>query len=455
MANLRPAGIPALTLALAAFGCFGDPPRTGSGTDDSAEAGSGTTTGTETSSTGEPETTLGTLEGSGESSGDPPCDPETSECVGPGETMWTIELGDAGNDGTYTVVVDGQRVVVGGELASGGGSVPWMVELDLADGTERWSEAGEVGEGLSVVRGLATVGDGVVAGVGSVEGMPTSGAGWLDVRDSMGAQIAAHRYTNATNSFLIGAAVTGGHLWAAGFASDTGDPAQGYPLLLSYQPQGENAWALDFDSLLTGQLSMFEGALFDVAFTPTGDLIAVGYVLNDGQDAVIMQFTAGGDYVDTPVTIGGEYDDGFVGVEIDSDGSGVAVGRDEKGQAISDVLIVPFQFGDSLVAGAARTWSDTPFASANEFARDGDALFIAVGTSHDPELLGPGFDSEIVRFDGDAAEPTWVVPFAADSPGRDYAADVALAPDDTIVVCGVFTPEGTGNGDGWVRRLKR
>jgi hypothetical protein len=67
VADLRPAGIPALTFALAAFGCFGDPPSTGEDTDDSAEAGSGTTSGTETPSTGDPETTLGTLEGSGES----------------------------------------------------------------------------------------------------------------------------------------------------------------------------------------------------------------------------------------------------------------------------------------------------------------------------------------------------------------------------------------------------
>jgi hypothetical protein len=330
-----------------------------------------------------------------------------------------------------------------------------MVSVALGDGAENWQATGDNGEGGAVTRGVAAVGDGRVAGVGTVNETMFGSSKWLDVRDASGGTIATDSIMPTTVTLLLGAALSNDRLWMTGFASHSSDPQQPFPLLLSYHTAGGAAWTLDYNSIDTAELESFEGATFDLAFTGLGDIIAVGYIVGSGQDAAILHFTASGELLDSVLDIGGEFDDGFTAVALDPDGSAVAVGRDGTSAGTADLLIYRFSVGDSVVAGEAMTWGDAPYTSVNGLARDGETLFLAAGTSADPALSGPAFDTAIIRWDGDATEPTWVQTYAPDAPGRDYGSDVALAPDDTIVVCGVMTPEGSTEGDAWVRRIAR
>ena len=449
-----------LVFALVAPGCLAGPPDVGAGETDESDSDPGSTSAveTETSPSSTSATSVGTTEATSvEESGSSgePCMLGDPGCAAPGETIWNAVFGGAGNDGAYSMVVEGDAVVVGGEWTMGASNVPWMLSVALDDGAQNWQAMADNGEGGAVTRGIAALGDGRVAGVGTVNETMLGSSTWLDVRDGSGGTIASHSFMPTTVNWLLGAALSNDRLWMTGFASHTSDPQQPFPLLLSYHTVGGSAWTLDYNSVDTGELESFEGATFELAFTGLGDIIAVGYVIGNGQDAAILHFTSDGQLLESLLDIGGDFDDGFTAVAMDPDGSAVAVGRDGTSPTTADVLIYRFSVGDSVVPGEATTWGDGPFTSVNGFARDGDTLFLAAGTSTDPALSGPSFDTAILRWDGDATEPTWVQTYAPDSPGRDYGSDVALAPDDTIVVCGVMTPEGSTEGDAWVRRIAR
>jgi hypothetical protein len=456
MTSSRVVGRAALAFVFVGYGgCFADPlpVEIGSTEGSGDESGSGSsdagTTGLPGSEDGE-DTIAGSGGGSDDTGGCVVGDPG---CLTPGATVWTVVLGGDDNDGAYAIAIDDDQIVVAGEEGTPGGSAPWLARLE-ADGATLWTHATAVGEGSNTLRDVVAVGGGDAAAVGSL----AAGAqiqGLFEARDVTGASIVSTSYSGADIVALLGmTADDEGAIWAVGSAS-FGRSAPAEPLVLHYVPAA-GGWSVDFSSVESGALGSFEGALFGIDHAPNGELVAVGHLRDGGpSDAAILRFSAGGELLDTPVTFGGPDADDFIGVAVDAEGRGVAVGRRGNGPTGSEILIVRFELGDVLAATSEHTWGDAPFTVANGFARDGDTIFIAAGTSADPSLTAASFDSAILRWDADESEPTWVVPLEADSPGRDFASDVALAPDGTLVACGVLTPVDGENGDAWIRKLAR
>lgn len=455
MTSSRVVGRPLLGVVFVVVGCFADPlpVELGSTAETGDERGSGSSDAATTDEAGSDDgddTIAGSAGGSDDTGG---CVAGGPDCLAPGATVWTVVLGGENNDGAYAIAIDGDQTVVAGEEGTPGGSAPWLARLD-ADGATSWTRATEVGEGTNVLRDVVAVGGGDVAAVGSLAaGVQIQGL--LEARDLAGASIASISYSGADVVALLGMiADDDGAIWTVGSAAfGRSEPAQ--PLVLHYLPAAEG-WSVDFSSVETGALGSLEGALFAIDHAPNGDLVAVGHLRDGGPpDAAILRFSAGGELLDTPATFGGPDADDFTGVSVDAEGHGIAVGRRGIGPTGSEILLVRFELGDVIAATAEQTWGDAPFTVANGFARDGDTIFIAAGTSADPSLSAASFDSAILRWDADASEPAWVVALEDDSPGRDFASDVALAPDGTLVACGVLTPAGSENGDAWIRKLAR
>jgi hypothetical protein len=302
-----------------------------------------------------------------------------------------------------------------------------------------------------VLRGLTVV-DGRLVGVGSSQSGATvrASAHWFA---SDGAASWSDWQQPGGNSYMLAALPDASGFWSIGYWMVGPDQLQ--PLLLHYAGDG-SGFALDWSSADVGVLADIEGQLFDADVAPSGDLVIVGsFQTGTSHDAGVLLVSAGGDLVDGPVLVGEGYEDGFVEVDVADDGSVVAVGNIGTGPTAWDMLIARFTVEGSIQPGPTTTWGDAAFTHANGFARDGDALFVALGTSDDPNLSAASFETSILRWDGDATEPTWTVPFADDSPNRDYGSDVELAADGTIVACGVMTPAGTENGPAWVRKIVR
>jgi hypothetical protein len=304
------------------------------------------------------------------------------------------------------------------------------------------------------MRGVAAVAGEGVAGVGSANA-GSDPHGLFEVRDDTGASVALLPFQANTTDFLLGVVAGPNSALAVGLTSPLGDGSMATPLLIGYRLDGPGNWVFDWASSDTGQLDGFVGQLFDVATLPDGSIVAVGSIIagDETSDAGVMLFAPGGDYVDGPAIVGEGHDDDFTGVGVGEDGSVIAVGRLGSDGGGARLLIARFTVGNSIESDWTRTWGETVFSNANGVARDGDALFIAAGTAEDPS--SGELDTAILRWDGDADAPTWVVPYAEDSPGLDFAGDVALGPESTIVACGAFTPPGADTTDAWIRKLHR
>jgi hypothetical protein len=447
MTELRPRRFGSLG-ALVVAGCFQDPPPADSTGSEGDSGGASTSVATADTTAGESEG--GSVDGA--SSGGP-CAQEDPTCVEPGETIWEVLVGGAGHDAAYTLIVDDDGdVVVAGEYASGGGSDPWFTRFD-ADGNEAWSYPTASGEGVDAIRGLALMGGGVVLGVGW-QHVTTTGDAYVEARDASGTTVASTTYDGGADDFLISVLRRDDSLFSVGFMqlADTSEPT---PLLLRHAIDAD-ALLLEHASVEHGTFDGVEGQLFGVAAAPNGNLVVVGALRGraGSYDASVQIVSPEGTLVSDPVTFGGsEYDDFYV-VDVDETGSGVAVGRSISDVG-SEILMVHFTVdGDTVSSQWEYSWTEAPFTYANGFTRDGDTVFIATGTTTDP-AVPEAYDAMILRWDGTASEPTWTVPFAADAPHRDYASDVALSPDGTLVACGVVSPDENDLGDAWIRKLAR
>lgn len=425
-------------------GCFTDPPGASTDID----------TGDSTSSADPADATVDASDGSSASVDEGstgPCAPADPACVGPGETIWEHAFGGAGHDAVYDLIVDENGdVVLAGEYGAAGGSEPWFARFD-ADGNAAWSEPTALGEGADAIRGLARMGAGDILGVGW-QHVATTNDAYLETRDASGTTVASTTYDGGADDYLVSVLRREGSLFGVGFMQLVG-ASEPTPLLLRHAIDG---LALEHSSVELGTFADVEGQLFGIAAAPNGNLVVVGTVRGpDGSyDASVQLVTPEGAMVGAPSTFGGPIDDDFFVVDVDETGSGIAVGRSTSDEG-SEVLMLHFTVdGDTVSEVWQYSWTEAPFTYANGFARDGDTVFIATGTTTDP-AVGAAYDAMILRWDGRAGEPTWTVPFAEDWPYRDYASDVELAPDGTLVACGVVSTDEADQGDAWVRKLAR
>jgi hypothetical protein len=450
-----------LALALAPASCLTDVPglaaETETETDGSDDATSPTSapgsTGADDDADADADASAeGTVDDSDGSSDGTPCEDGDPECMDPGEAVWTVVLGEAGYDAAYALAVDGDRVLVVGERNSvGADSAPWSVRLAGADGAMQWERVSSANPGHSDLRGIVPMGDGRSIAVGNVPGESVKTAGYMEARDDAGESGFAPTYEYANTNYLLGVlADDAGGFHAVGY---TGEPPGSIPLVLHYSANMSGGWEYDISSDDLGVFG-FEGQLFGLDHAPNGNLVIVGArVVGDNSDAMVLVTNPQGDLLDEYMT-GGAMDDGFVDVDVDADGLGVAIGRTATGDDSGEVLMLHFTLGDSLVSDWEHSWSEVMSTNANGFARDGDTVYIAAGTLDDPKDF-TAYDSLVIRWDGENEEPTWAVPFEPDMAGRDYAMDVALYDDATIVACGVLTPDDADVEDAWIRRLAR
>lgn len=460
----RPIALGVLALGLVPAGCLTDAPALEEETDTSSDTDVGTEDAT--SPTSAPEDTGtdadadadatasadGSSDGTDGSNDDAPCDDEDPECMDPGATVWTFVSNVPGYDAAYAIAAEGDRVLVVGERNAGRtNSAPWAAQLAGADGSVAWDMVASVNVGHSDLRAVVAVDADRSLAAGNTPGESVKAAGYLEGRDAAGESGFTHSYSGISNTnYLLGLLLDdAGGFHAVGY---TGDFPESTPLLLHYTMGAGNSWNLDTSSDDTALFADYQGQLFGVDVAPNGNLVLVGSrSVGDFSDAMVLLTTPDGQVVDESFT-GGDLHDGFVDVDVDAAGNGIAVGRVGTEGDNGDLLMLHFTVGDALEPGWEHAWGDAISTNPNGFARDGDTVFVAAGMLDDPD--DPyAYDSLVLRWDGDAAEPTWAVPFEASMPGGDYAMDVALFDDETIVACGVVT--GKDDQDAWVRRLAR
>lgn len=455
-----------IALTLAPSACFSDAPdlegeseteTDATGGDDDDDDGTSPTSAPESTADGDADADAdasadGTIDDSDGGTDSGPCEGDEPECLDPGDTVWSVVLGEAGYDAAYALAVDGDRVLVVGEREiSGGDTSPWTARLSGVDGTVEWEQGTNASAGHSDLRAVVAAGDGRSVAAGNIPSESVTTAGYLEHRNDAGESGWTNTYTYADTNYLLGLALDD----AGGFhaVGHTGDFPGAVPLLLHYADDGGGGWQQDFSS---DELATFgvEGQLFGLDHAPNGSLVIAGARMSGAtSDAWLVMIGPEGSVIDEHST-GGPMNDGFVDVDVDADGNGVAVGRSATGESSGELLVLHFAVGDALEPGWEHSWGEAMSTNPNGFARDGDALFIAAGVLDDPKDF-TAYDSAVIRWDGEADDPTWVVPFETDMPGRDYAMDVALYDDETIVACGVVTPDDGDVEDAWIRRLAR
>ncbi len=396
----------------------------------------------------------GSSDGSDGSNDDAPCEDADPQCMDPGETVWTFVSGAPGYDAAYAVAVEGDRVLVVGERNAGRtNSAPWAAELAGADGNVTWDQVAPANVGHSDLRAVVPVDADRSLAVGNTPGEGVKTAGYVESRNAAGESGFSHSYSGIANTnYLLGLVLDdAGGFHAVGYS---GALPESTPLLLHYTPGAGNGWNYESSSEDTAAFSDYPGQFFGVDIAPNGNLVLVGSrALGDFSDAMVLLATPDGQVLDEYVT-GGDQHDGFVDVDVDAEGNGIAVGRIGTSGDNGDMLMLHFTVGDALEPGWEQPWGDAISTNPNGFARDGDTVFVAAGVLDDPD--DPyAYDSLVLRWDGEAAGPTWAVPFEVGMPGGDYAMDVALFDEDTIIACGVVTADGGDDQDGWVRRLAR
>jgi cysteine-rich repeat protein len=364
---------------------------------------------------------------------------------------WTvIEDGDGLDDAAFAVVVDaeGMVTVAGAQHVEANDGNPWVARYDAA-GVPQWSDTTDVGSGNDLYRGLAVTDGGGVVGVGSYHSGQLRA--WIHAHGADGSPGWDHTFSlGEEDASFVGLTVRDdGGLVAVGSIAD----GPGFtPLVASYDYAGPD-WSEGQSSANTGSFVGTVGELFAVAALGDGTFVAVGYVAamtDAGSDAMAVWFDLDGTVI-SQASFGGADDDDFVDVAVVGDVVH-AVGRRGGGEGISEVWLVRLSIEANITIAWEGAWSDQAFNVANALAVRDDARFIVGSTN--TALDAEGFDARVLRWDGDADAPTWVAPFADDSPGLDYANDVALAPDGTIVVCGVVTPRGAEDTDAWIRKLE-
>ncbi|MFO0636247.1 MAG: hypothetical protein U0168_25735 [Nannocystaceae bacterium] len=427
--------------------CFGEAPQDGGGShasstgSESGSSGDASSEGTGSSST---DPTLG--DGSGDSSGSGCGD----DCPEPGTAIWTLVEGGQGNDyaGGVAEVADGFVVV--GSRATDGDSLPWTLGVS-ADGQMRWSESSGVALGPGNLRRVAAIGAWSVA-----VGQARSGdleLGYLEARDGDGVLSWSQSVTEQSYGVLLGVMPLGDGFRAFGLMSSRPGGGSSNSLLRDYVPTRPGQFEPD-PAQVPEQLPAVE--LFAGQPLGNGLVVAVGLTRElDPPSAAIMVLDPDGTLHDQVYTHSGEGEQVFSSVVVRDDGVIVAAGHAFGASGSGgQLLLVRYGLGDDLVLEplSETSWGDRPFAIANALAVDGNAVFVGAGVS-DAAGASVTYDAAIMRYDGDASDPSWVVPYAQDSPGRDYVSDLLIASDGTLVACGVYSPDGDDVGDIWVRKL--
>lgn len=433
--------------------CFKDAPSIGTSDATQSDSGSsdGSTDGPSTSN--DPTITTQADDSSDTSTASTDDGPSCSDppCVEPGTALWTTILGEAGSDGAYSVLVQDDAVFAFGERAQGGGTDPWMGRLAIADGSVEWESTSPSNEGITVLRG-ATIINGTLVAVGATEAGGIYN-GFFQAGSTTGSALFDVALGELGTAFLLDVIPSVDGAIAVGWF----DAGVGLEPWLVELVGDEGQWTLQRDSHDEGTFLDMQGALFSVVARGDGSMVAVGFETNAASnDAVVMLLSPAGGPVGTPLVVGGAADDDFTQIGLVDDNTAIAVGRQSTEGNDSQIAIATVGLtgeGPSMVE--MRLWTDGASMVANGMANDGDTVFIAAGLSDNPDLPAEAFESRVMRFDAGQDTPTWVAPFEVDSPGRDYAADVAIVDDETIVVCGVATTGDDAGGNLWVRRIQR
>lgn len=369
-----------------------------------------------------------------------------------GLPYWTvIDEGEGSRGGAYVVIAatDGDVVVGGARGSSATTSDPWVARYD-ADGGVRWSDAMAAGEGNDVIRGLAAIDDGVVA-VGAFDPVVGQHHGLVRVFDDDGAMLWSDDYWyEPTQVVLLGVAGREAGGW---FAAGTAiEDATSTSALLRYDGQAD--WSRAVSTVEDGSFEGHFGTIFAIVEDPTGRALAVGSDYTSGNGIGHTQAWAALLQPDGSVLresyFGGEGDDDLVDVVLMGN-TAYAVGRLGGFGESSQAWLVRLQVDDMIQVSWQATWSDASFTVANGLATNGSTHYVAAATS--PGGTPEGYDARILRWEDGADVPTWVVPFEDDAPGSDFASDVAIASDGTVVAVGAVTPAGTSDRRAWVRKL--
>lgn len=376
------------------------------------------------------------------------CEPDCSAT--PGSPLWTVIYdGGVGHDGAYALAVDGKGNVVvgGGQAISATDNDPWVALYD-SDGEEYWSNTISIGSGDDVVRGLGSAAGRVIT-AGSFSVNADSSDGFAQVFASDGTPGWNETFDVGVNDYFIGVGVDPDGFFTAGILDDgSGDTR---PVVLHFLDNGGD-YSQNVSTEDTLAFAGRLGGFLAVTATPDGGALVVGFDNEGGaSDALAAVLDAEGNLVgETGVFDCGSGDSDFTDVAFNADGTAQVVGRCGLSGELTSLWTARLAIAGGITMQWDATYDAGPFTAANGFARDGDVSFIAGSTE-----TGGEFDTIVLRWDGEAAEPTWVVPFAESSPGVDYAIDVALSPDDTIIAAGVVTQEGSDTSDGWVRKLAK
>lgn len=434
----------------ASAGCFEQAPSIGDGgsSDGSGSASEESATGSSMSngSSGSP---TSSPDGSGSESDSTGECPDGDCMPSSGETIWTVVQDEAFNIGIYTVVVTGEGDIVAGGAVLDENEVPrpWLGRY-APDGTLSWTETSVAAGGRAHYRGLIALDDGRVVGVGGVVTGGELDDAWLRAVDADGEVVWQHELqTGSSTTYLLGVAPrSGGGLMAVGSASDTEGTR---PFVATFEPM-QDGWQQGVHSEDSQEYVGTYGTMFSLV-SRGNEFVVVGFTqqVSDGpSDAAVWRIDDNGYSIPPVATFGGEGDQDFVDI-VDDGGVLHVLGRTGMGD-VSAVRLARLGVGDSIVLEWEKTWSDLPFNVGNGLAVSGGVRYVAASTNMGQD--SDGFDTRVLRWDGEENMPRWAMPFADPSPGLDYAADVAVAPDGTIVAVGPVTPAG-GNVDGWIRKL--
>lgn len=366
-----------------------------------------------------------------------------------GYPLWTVVQDETFNIGIYSVVVTGEGDIVAGGAVLDEDEVPrpWLGRY-APDGTLLWTETSVAAGGRAHYRGLIALDDGRVVGVGGVVTGGELDDAWLRAVDADGEVAWQHELqTGSSTTYLLGVVPrAGGGLMAVGSASDSDGTR---PFVATFNPM-QGGWEQGEHSEDSQEYVGTNGTMFSLV--PRGnEFVVVGFtqqVMDGPSDAAVWRIDDNGYAVSPATTFGGEGDQDFVDI-VDDGGVLHVLGRIGMGD-VSALRLARLGVGDSIVLEWEKTWSDLPFNVGNGLAVSGGVRYVAASTNMGQE--SDGFDTRVLRWDGEENAPRWAMPFADPSPGLDYAADVAVAPDGTVVVVGPVTPEG-GNVDGWIRKL--
>ncbi|HWB81545.1 MAG TPA: myxococcus cysteine-rich repeat containing protein [Nannocystaceae bacterium] len=371
-----------------------------------------------------------------------------------GYPLWTVVEDEANTLAIYTVAVTPEGDIIAGGVLVDADDLenPWLARY-APDGTRLWTEATPAEGGEAHYRGLTVLADGRVLGVGAVKTQAEYDDAWLRVVDVDGNIAWQHEVqTNTADTYLLSIAPRqDGGFVGVGSATDASGTR---PFVAPIDPNGDS-WQQGINSEDVGTYANDYGQMFSVVSYGTG-LLVVGSARVDPMqpsDAAAWLLTADGDALGPPDVFGGEGDQDFIDVAVDGDDVH-AIGRSGMG-TVSALRIAKLDVGDSVALAWEQPWSDEQFNVGNALAASGGVRYVAASTTPDPDN-SDAYDSRVLRWDGEESDPRWSMPYEDPSPGLDYAADVAIAPDGTVVVVGPMTPEAggdVGSINAWVRKL--